>query len=214
MMLLSFAFYNIVAFSVSNYNGITIVLDAGHGGRDGGSVGVNGTIEKNINLDYTLALKEKLNSAGFRVQLTRKTDDGLYSLTAPNKKLSDMSARFRIIQETNPSLVISIHMNCFSDSSAYGAETYYRANDNSSKYCADLIQSSFCTYLNARNTTSKVGDYYILNCSYYTAILIECGYISNPEEEAKLNTDDYKNKFVDAVYKGLLLYFGIVNQNI
>lgn len=200
-------FYAVKTASLSKLK-YTIVLDAGHGGRDGGSVGVNGTIEKEINLEYTLALKEKLTNSGFRVELTRKTDDGLYSLTAPNKKLSDMSARFSIIQRTNPSLVISIHMNSFSDSSAYGAETYYRANDKASKYCADLIQSSFFTYLNARNKTSKVGDYYILNCSYYTAVLIECGYISNPTEEAKLNTEEYKNQFVEAVYNGILLYFG------
>ena len=97
MFVLSFGFSQIVAFSVSNYNGVTIVIDAGHGGRDGGSVGVNGTIEKEINLVYAKALKEKLVSSGFRVELTRKTDDGLYSEFASNKKMSDMRARFNII---------------------------------------------------------------------------------------------------------------------
>lgn len=208
MFLLTFAFSHIVAVSASGYNGITIVLDAGHGGRDGGSVGVNGTIEKEINLKYTLALKEKLVSAGYRVELTRKTDDGLYLESAKNKKMSDLNARMEIIKRANPNLVISIHMNSFSSPSAHGASTYYRSGDESGQIVSDLIQQSLNTYLGAPSTTGKVGDYYILNESYYTAVLIECGFLSNPEEERLLNTDEYLKKFVDAVYNGILLYFG------
>ena len=208
MFLLTFAFSHIVAVSASEYNGITIVLDAGHGGRDGGSVGVNGTIEKEINLKYTLALKEKLVSAGYRVELTRKTDDGLYLESAKNKKMSDLNARMEIIKRANPNLVISIHMNSFSSPSAHGASTYYRSGDESGQIVSDLIQQSLNTYLGAPSTTGKVGDYYILNESYYTAVLIECGFLSNPEEERLLNTDEYLKKFVDAVYNGILLYFG------
>ena len=208
MFLLTFAFSHIVAVSASGYNGITIVLDAGHGGRDGGSVGVNGTIEKEINLRYTLALKEKLVSAGYRVELTRKTDDGLYLESAKNKKMSDLNARMEIIKRANPNLVISIHMNSFSSQSAHGASTYYRSGDESGQIVSDLIQQSLNTYLGAPSTKGKVGDYYILNESYYTAVLIECGFLSNPEEEHLLNTDEYLEKFVDAVYNAILLYFG------
>lgn len=213
MILLSSCFSGIVAYSVSNYNGIVIVIDAGHGGRDGGSVGANGTIEKEINLEYALALKEKLTASGYRVELTRKTDDGLYSETAKNKKMSDMRARYNIIQNANPNLVISIHMNSFSSSEARGALTYYRNGDEASKNCANLIQASLNKYCNATTAQGKVGDYYILNCSYYTSVLIECGFISNPEEERLLNTDEYKNQFIDAVYSGLLLYFGNGSNN-
>lgn len=208
MFLLTFAFSHIVAVSASGYNGITIVLDAGHGGRDGGSVGVNGTIEKEINLRYTLALKEKLVSAGYRVELTRKTDDGLYLESAKNKKMSDLNARMEIIKRANPNLVISIHMNSFSSQSAHGASTYYRSGDESGQIVSDLIQQSLNTYLGAPSNTGKVGNYYILNESYYTAVLIECGFLSNPEEERLLNTDEYLEKFVDAVYNAILLYFG------
>lgn len=212
MFVLSIGFSQIVAYSVSNYNGITIVIDAGHGGRDGGSVGVNGTIEKEINLKYALTLKEKLVDSGYRVELTRRTDDGLYSETALNKKMSDMRARFNIIQKTNPNLVISIHMNSFNSPTARGAITYYRNGDEASKRCADLVQASLNTYCEAPSAQGKVGDYYILNCSYYTSILIECGFISNPEEEWLLNTDSYREKFIDAVYSGILLYFGNSNN--
>ena len=212
MFVLSIGFSQIVAYSVSNYNGITIVIDAGHGGRDGDSVGINGTIEKEINLKYALTLKEKLVDSGYRVELTRRTDDGLYSETALNKKMSDMRARFNIIQKTNPNLVISIHMNSFNSPTARGAITYYRNGDEASKRCADLVQASLNIYCEAPSAQGKVGDYYILNCSYYTSILIECGFISNPEEERLLNTDSYREKFIDAVYSGILLYFGNSNN--
>lgn len=207
-VILTSAYSGIVANRVSKLNGITIVLDAGHGGRDGGSVGVNGTIEKEINLEYAKALKEKLILSGYSVAMTRKTDDGLYDTFARNKKISDMNARMKIIKKANPNLVISIHMNSFSDSSARGAMTYYRVDDEASKTVGDLIQKSLHTYCGARFDSSKVGDYFMVNCSYYTSVLVECGFLSNPEEERLLNTKEYKNKFVDAVYNGILLYFG------
>ncbi|MBQ9795979.1 MAG: N-acetylmuramoyl-L-alanine amidase [Clostridia bacterium] len=201
-------FYNIVEVSSSKYNGFTIVVDAGHGGRDGGSVGVNGTIEKEINLEYALALKEKLVNNGYRVILTRKNDDGLYRITDKNKKMSDMKERFRIIKKANPNLVISIHMNSFQDMSARGATTYYRKGDDSGERCAELIQKSFYEYCGAKQQKGKVGDYYMLNCSYYTSVLIECGFLSNPEEEVLLCTTNYKEKIVEAIHRGILLYLG------
>ena len=208
IVLLSFVFSGIASYAASKFNGIAIVLDAGHGGRDGGSVGANGTIEKQINLAYTLALKEKFVKAGYHVYLTRKTDDGLYSELATNKKLSDMKARFDIIKKANPNLVISIHMNSFKNKSAHGASTYYRKGDKASQNAADLIQQSISTYCDASYKQGKVGDYYILNCSYYTSVLVECGFISNPEEEKLLNTAEYKDQFTTAIFKGVLLYFG------
>ena len=208
ILFLSVIYYKIVELRVSKFNGITIVLDAGHGGRDGGSVGYNGTIEKDINLEYVLLLKDKLVKNGYKVVLTRSNSDGLYSEFAKNKKQSDMNARFKKIKEANPNLVISIHMNSFSNSSARGAMTYYRAGDVASKTCADLIQKSLQKYCGARFSNSKVGDYFMLNCSYYSAVLIECGFISNPDEEKLLNSDQYKQQIVNAIYNAILLNFG------
>ena len=205
---MSFFYSGVAVYSMSKYNGITIVLDAGHGGRDGGSVGVGGTVEKTINLEYVLLLKEKLVKDGFKVELTRKNDDGLYSATSKNKKLSDMNERLKIIKRANPNLVVSVHMNSFVDSSAKGAMTYFRKGDMASQKCADLIQASLSSYCGARHNKGKVGDYFMVNSSYYTAVLVECGFLSNPEEEVLLNSDYYKNLLVDAIYKGILLYFG------
>ncbi|MBO5954769.1 MAG: N-acetylmuramoyl-L-alanine amidase [Clostridia bacterium] len=203
------SFYSgVVAFRTSKSNGITIVIDAGHGGRDGGSVGINGTIEKEINLDYAFALKDKLVENGYKVVLTRHNDDGLYSEFAKNKKQSDMLERFKIIEKANPNLVISIHMNSFSSPSAFGATTYYRKDDMASKRCADLIQKSIKSSCETKFEYGKVGDFYMLNCSYYTAVLIECGFISNPDEERLLNNDNYKKQMINAIYNGIFLYLG------
>ncbi len=208
IIFLSSVYSGIVSYRVSKLNGYTIVLDAGHGGRDGGSVGKNGTIEKEINLKYVLSLKNKLVAKGYKIVLTRETDEGLYNAFASNKKISDMNKRMEIIKEANPNLVISIHMNSFQDASAKGAMTYYRIDDEASKHVGDLIQKSLNKYCGARFENSKVGDYFMVNCSYYTSILIECGFISNPDEERKLNSEEYQDRFTEAVAKGVMLYFG------
>ena len=198
----------LVSVRATRFNGFTIVVDAGHGGRDGGSVGVAGTVEKEINLEYAELLKDKLVENGFKVEMTRKTDDGLYSLFDKNKKVSDMKKRLEIIKRVKPNLVVSLHMNSFTSPSARGAMTYYRKGDKASQQCGDLIQNALHTYCDAKQTKAKVGDYYMVNCSFYTSVLIECGFLSNPNEEMLLNSPEYKNKIVDAIYKGILLYFG------
>ena len=99
-------------------------------------------------------------------------------------------------------------MNSFSNSSARGAISYYRKNDLSGQQCANYIQQSLNKDCGAKYVEAKVGDYYMLNCSYYSAILIECGFISNPEEERMLNDESYKNKMINAIYNGIFLYFG------
>lgn len=203
------SFYSGIVGQVSSKsNGVVIVLDAGHGGRDGGSVGVNGTIESEINLEYVFLLKDKLAALGYKVILTRKNDMGLYDSFAKNKKLSDMNTRMEIIKKYNPNLVVSLHMNSFNDSSVKGANTFYKIDDQASKKCADLVQKALNVYCDARNEQAKTGDYFMLNCSYYTSILIECGFLSNPNEEKLLNSAEYKDRFTDAICKGVLLYFG------
>lgn len=203
-----FATYRTIKASTTPKPPHTIVIDAGHGGRDGGSVGINGTIEKEINLKYAKALEKKLTNSGYKVVMTRSNDNGLYDKNATNKKLSDMKARQEIINKANPALVVSIHMNSFPIKTASGANTYYREGDESSKTCATLIQRALNAYCNAPSTTSKVGDYYMVKCSYYTSVLVECGFLSNPEEEGLLNTAEYQEKIVYSIYSGIQLYFG------
>lgn len=208
IVVISTLYFNIVKMTSVKYNGITIVLDAGHGGRDGGCVGVDGSVEKELNLKYVLDLKEKLVKQNYKVILTRSTDDGLYSPLAVNKKLSDMNVRMERIKQANPNLVISIHMNSFADKSVYGANCFYKIDDEASEECANLIQKSLNKYCEVPSNKAKKGDYFMLNCSYYTSVLIECGFLSNPEEERKLNSNEYMNSFNNSIVNALLLYFG------
>ena len=208
MILVSCLYFNVVKAVSSKRNGICIVLDAGHGGRDGGCVGVNGSVEKDLNLKYTLKLKEKLVGYGYKIVLTRNNDDGLYSPLATNKKVSDMNVRMKKIKEVNPNLVVSIHMNSFADKSVCGANCFYKIDDEASINCANLIQKSLFKQCSVRSESAKKGDYFMLNCSYYTSVLIECGFLSNPEEEQKLNSNEYLEQFTNAVADGILLYFG------
>jgi len=185
-----------------------VVLDAGHGGRDGGVVGYNNTIEKEINLRYALALKSLLESNNINVVMTRSEDDGLYDINSKNKKLSDMKVRQELIENTQPDLVVSIHMNSFPLKSVSGANCFYGKDNESGKQIADYIQKLFAKNMNSRNSLSKEGDYYILNCTQYPSVLIECGFLSNPTEEAMLNSDEYQNIVIYNIYCGIVAFLG------
>ena len=186
-----------------------VVIDAGHGARDGGCIGVNGTIEKDIKLEYAKTLKKYLENRNVKVVMTRTKDEALYEDSDSNKKSADMRARAKIIRNVKPDLVVSIHMNSFSQKSATGARVYHKQNSEVSKSIADLVQKSFYYYCNAKLKNSAVGDYYILNCTDYTSILIECGYLSNVEEEAKLNTKEYKEKLMFSAFSAILVFLGL-----
>lgn len=187
----------------------TIVIDAGHGGRDGGSTGVGGSVEKELNLAYAKSLEKLLLKAGVNVVMTRNNDDGLYNEGADNKKLSDMRKRRDIINNAQPDLVVSVHMNSFPLQSCKGAKTFYQIGSDASFEASKKIQNSLNYYIDNASNTVSAGDYYILNCSKYTSVLIECGFISSPEEEKLLNTNEYREEFVYSVYRGIMMYLGI-----
>ena len=194
IVLLSCVYFNIVKTVSSKVKDVCVLLDAGHGGRDGGCVGINGSVEKDLNLKYTLQLKNKLVKYGYKVVLTRKDDTGLYNPFASNKKVSDMNVRMKKIKEANPNLVVSIHMNSFTDKTVSGANCFYKIDDEASVNCANLIQKALNEYCGVKSDTAKKGDYFMLNCSYYTSVLIECGFLSNPQEEAKIRDSQYQKE--------------------
>lgn len=186
-----------------------VVIDAGHGARDGGCVGANGSIEKELNLKYALALQDLLETKNIKVVMTRKDDKALYEENASNKKIAEMKARENIIKKSKPDIVVSIHMNSFGLKSAKGARAFYGTENNKGKQAADYVQKSMHYYVGAKGLVSTKGDYYILNCTSYPSILVECGYISNPEEEILLNTNEYCQKLMHSVFCGILLYLGL-----
>ena len=183
----------------------TVVIDAGHGGIDGGSVGKSGVCEAVINLSYANCLKDYLCDFGFNVIMTRSTESGLYSPFAKNKKKDDMKKRKEIIENSNADFVVSIHMNSY-NSSSRGAQVFYGKDDEPSRNLALNIQKYFLKYLQKARQEIKVGDYYILNAIKAPSVLVECGYLSNPQEEALLLTEDYKKEVCYSILLGILGY--------
>lgn len=184
----------------------TVVIDAGHGGIDGGCVGATtGINEASLNLDYAKCLKEKMEGFGFKVIMTRTTESGLYNPLATNKKRDDMKKRKSIIENANADFVISIHMNSYS-SSSHGAQVFYGKDDQPSKLLATNIQKHFVKNLQDARDEIKVGDYFMLNEIKSPSVLIECGYLSNPKEEALLVTEQYKNEVCYSILLGVLEY--------
>ena len=184
----------------------TIVLDAGHGGKDGGAVGFQST-ESELNLKYSQTLKELFQQFGFKVILTRKDMSGLYSPIASNKKRSEMEKRKEIIDKSNPDLVISIHMNSFTTSKTRGAQVFYANENLEGEKLASSVQKYLHKNIDYAKKTAQIGDYYILNCTHIPSILVECGFLSNPEEERLLLNDNYRNKFCYNILCGVLMYF-------
>lgn len=187
---------------------IKVVLDAGHGGID---VGVSGVLtkvpESEINLKIVKKLERYLSDAGMIVVLTRSSDAGLYGLATQNRKKKDMQKRKEIIENAKPNLVVSIHLNEYSVSSRRGAQVFYKPNDGNGKKLALSVQSSFNSMEEAvRSCSALTGDYYILNCSEYPSIIAECGFLSSPEDEALLITDEYQDAIAYAIFKGIVEY--------
>lgn len=193
----------------SAYSSYTVVIDPGHGARDGGCVGQNGTVEKELNLDYAKTLKKLLESRGVKVVMTRESDKAIYDEDASSKKTSEMKAREKTIMDNSPDLVISIHMNSFALKSVKGVKVFYKQSSEPSKSVANYIHRSVNSYLGKNFSSPTVGDYYILNCSPYTSVLIECGYLSNLEEEELLKSKEYREKLMHSVFCGILIFLGI-----
>lgn len=195
----------ILAFPQSK---LCVVLDAGHGGIDGGCQGVNTKVyERDITLNISKKLQTFLVSAGAKVVQTRTTNEGLYGAFASGFKMRDLNARKEIIKKSEPNLVVSIHLNSFADKSASGALVYYKKDDQKSKLFADKMQQLFYKNLNAKKTESTMGDFFILNCTSYSGVLCECGFLSNPEEEKLLITDEYQQKVAYQIFCGIMAFF-------
>ena len=190
----------------------TIILDAGHGGEDGGTVSQSGILEKDINLSITSRLKTFLVSAGFDVIMIRDSDTaigGSSLSTVKERKASDLKKRLQIMNEHPDALFISIHQNHFEQSKYHGTQVFYSPNHESGKLLADSIQSSVVSLLQNDNMrVSKEGgkSIYLLWNSKTPSVIVECGFLSNPEEAQKLTEDNYQNQMAFSIFCGILNY--------
>lgn len=190
----------------------TVIIDAGHGGDDGGAIGIDGTVEKDINLDIALKLEKLLKFYGFDVIMTRTEDimtcdDGLDSLR--KRKVSDIHNRFDVLEKNPDAVFISIHQNKFEDNSQHGTQVFYSGNNDESKLLAESIQNSIVSVLqpdNSRVVKKSGSGIYLLYHAKLPAVLVECGFISNPAEVKKLNDEKYRMKIAFLIADGLIKY--------
>lgn len=184
---------------------LVVVVDAGHGGVDGGAVGVNtGVVEKELNLLYAYALKEELEARGMTVVLTRTGDDALAS-----GKKADMAARRDIMNGCGADIMVSIHMNKFRDRTANGPMAFYMKGSDEGKRLATCVITAVCEALERPVRLAAAADYYVIRESDMPGVLVECGFLSNAKDEALLQTKEHMQSLVRAVADGIEAYFGI-----
>jgi len=170
-----------------------VVIDAGHGGHDGGAVSPRGTREAEINLAISRKLKGELELRGVGVTMTRTNNDCLSSPFARNRKRSDMEARRRIIEQVSPDLVVSIHLNSLpGHPGVRGLQTFFCKGAETSRVFAEAIQKRFNQSNLDVNRRATVGDFFILNSTSYPSVLVECGFLSNAQDERLLKTVEYQ----------------------
>ncbi|MBQ2287684.1 MAG: N-acetylmuramoyl-L-alanine amidase [Lachnospiraceae bacterium] len=191
---------------------VKVVIDPGHGGNDPGGIGVSGVLEKDVNLSVALFLKENLEQQGIEVVMTRETDQGLYSETAKNKKKEDLAKRIQIIEESRPDFVLCIHQNIFTDAKYSGAQVFYYEKSEEGAKLASAIQDQLIAGVDPSNNRVPKSNmnYYMLKQSPVPIVIVECGFLSNIEEEAKLGTLEYQRDLAWNIYLGTMHY---LNEN-
>ena len=186
-----------------------IVLDAGHGGEDGGAVGVNGVEEKTVNLAIALFVREKLEAAGYPVKMIRETDTAVGDTTLSTlneRKRSDILYRTQIVNETESCIFVSIHQNFFEQSQYSGAQMFYSPANADSERFASILQNLFVKNLqpdNMRETKLCGKELYLCYYCNNPAVMAECGFLSNPDEAAKLTDRDYQRQVAYTLFTGL-----------
>jgi len=185
-----------------------VVIDAGHGGTDPGKVGVDGSLEKDINLAVAERLKMYLEQDDVKVIMTRETDTGLYSDTDSRKKMADMKKRCEIIEESGADLVVSIHQNSYHEESVSGGQVFYYRDSSKGKALAEILQDRFDYVLGDQNRRlpKANGNYYLLLHVKCPIVIVECGFLSNRKEAALLNSGEYQDKLAYTIHMGIMEY--------
>lgn len=195
----------------------TIIIDAGHGGEDGGAVAGDGTNEKDINLQIAQNLNTMFQSGGFKTVMTRTSDIAIYDegcSTIKDKKVSDMHNRLEIFNKDENSIIISIHQNKFEQEKYNGTQLFYSPNNEKSEVLAESIRLSVTGMLqpdNTRENKKATKDIYLLYNCKQPSVIVECGFLSNNAELEKLKTEDYQQQMAFSIYCGCIEY--IINSD-
>ena len=211
ILVVMFSFATIVktkSKTVAQVSDKTVVIDAGHGGADGGCVGVDGVLEKDINLSLSKKVKSVFEENGYKVIMTRETDTDLSDKdkkTIKSQKNSDLKNRAKLVNNSNCSLFISIHMNQYTSPEIFGAQVFYNSNDAKSEQYAKSVMECLKKIDDknkrlAKNIPNKNLVFSNINVA---GILVECGFLSNPDECKKLQNEEYQKKIANAIYDGV-----------
>lgn len=214
LMLICFFVLSRQAAEVSNHlNSQTvqkqvIAVDPGHGGADPGMLGVGGLEEKKINLEVALKLRTMLENRGFTVVMTREEDKGLYDDASNNMKSQDMQRRIALINEAKPVLTVSVHQNSYQDPSVKGPQVFYFQHSAEGEKLAKALQDSLNTGLAVERPREAKSNttYYLLKRSEGPLVIAECGFLTNAEEAALLQTEEYQNMVAAALTEGIVTY--------
>ena len=192
---------------------LCIVLDAGHGGIDGGVSGKETKVkESDINLAVTYALKTELENLGFEIVLTRKTEAGLYGAATKGFKKRDMQKRREIIVETNPAMVISLHQNFYPTRNTRGAQVFYKKGSAGQRLALEMQRGLNTLYFKegARARSAAFGEFYMLECSDCPSVLVECGFLSNAADERLLTSERWQQALASVIAESVMSYFSDV----
>lgn len=188
---------SVIAERIPMERDVTIIIDPGHGGEDGGATSCTGILESRFNLEISLKLNDLFHLLGYDTVMVRTTDRSVYTSgdTIAAKKVSDLRQRVKLVNETESALLVSIHQNTFPDSQYSGAQVFY-GPEGEGQTLAQQLQEALCKTVNpGSNRKSKKADgVYLMQHIDCTGVLVECGFLSNPEEEAKLRDGTYQKK--------------------
>lgn len=197
--------------SVYGGNRYVFVIDAGHGGIDGGATSCTGVLESQINLEIALRLNDLLHLLGYETVMIRTTDRSVYTQgeTIAAQKVSDLKYRVKTANETRNALLISIHQNMYSDGKYSGAQVFY-ARDNVSRHLAETLQTKLVQIMNpgSNRKSKKAEGVYLMEHIQVPGVLVECGFLSNIEEEAKLRSPTYQLQLCAVIATTLSTHFG------
>lgn len=190
----------------------TIIVDAGHGGEDGRAVSGNGVSEAEINLKIALKLQQLLEQSGSNVVLTRSDDNAIYDVdkkTLREKKNSDIRNRVKIGNNSSADIFVSIHLNKIPENQYYGWQTFFKDGNEDGKRLATCIQNNLNETMQKENkrTPLKINNVYIIKHVEIPTVIVECGFLSNSEEEKQLQQEEYQTKLAWGIYNGIMEYF-------
>lgn len=176
-----------------------IVIDPGHGGEDPGKVGLNDILEKDVNLQIALKVRDLLEEVGIKTIMTRENDK------VPDVKKEDLNQRVELINQTKPVLALCVHQNSYTSPDIFGAQVFYHTKTEEAEDVATLVQESLRTIdPNNKREIKKNDTYYMLKYTEVPTIIVECGFLTNREEAGKLVTDEYQNEIAFAICEGII----------